>query len=343
MERTESGLFKKFIVIFIVFIFILSLSGCEDKKDFYLKDTLFAMDTVMTIELYGKNAKQAYKEIEKRIREVEAYAAVKNKDSLISKLNRDKKIEANEDLLNMFKAALFYGKETKGALDISTQVASEAWGFGKEEQRVPDKNELKNLLKAIDFHRIKIDGTIITIPDDMIVGLGAVAKGYCADLAIDISKKNELDFAIINLGGNIACYGKPMDSEFFGIGIEDPYQPGSAIAVIQNKDKSLVSSGNYQRFFEREGVRYHHILDPKTAAPTLTDVNMITIVCDSSTSADCLSTALYVLGEVGTIEYWRENKTLFDFVMVKDDELLCSSGLKNKLNTLVPMDIVWIN
>lgn len=336
-------MFKKVILVFTVLSFIFALCGCASEKKFHLTETMFAMDTVMTIELYGKNAEQAYKEIEKRIREVEAYASVGNKDSLIGRLNRDKKIEANEDLLNMFKTAVFYAQETNGALDISTQVASEAWGFGKDEQRIPDEHELKTLLKSIDFQRIQIDGNIITIPDDMVVGLGAVAKGYCADIAVDISKKNKLDFAIINLGGNIACYGKPLDGEFFGIGIEDPYQPGTAIAVIQNKDKSLVSSGNYQRFFERGGVRYHHILDPKTAAPALTDVNMITVVCDSSTSADCLSTALYVLGEVETIEYWRRNKELFDFVMVKDDELLCSSGLKDKLNTIVPMDIVWVN
>lgn len=335
-------MYKRIVLCLFLCLILLPLYGCDPEKE-HITETLFAMDTVMTIELYGKDAKQAYHEIADKILEIETYSSAVNPNSEISRLNKEKYLEANEDVLAMIKTAVFFGEQTNGALDISTHAAVETWGFGGGTYRVPSDLELEELIKSIDYRKIRIEGNTITIPEEMTVGLGAVAKGYCADLAVEIAKKHGVDFALINLGGNIACYGKPLNSDLFGIGVEDPYQPGTALAVIQTTDRSLVSSGNYQRFFEQDGTRYHHIIDPETAAPVDTDINMVTVVCKDSTTADCLSTSLYVMGEEKTVEYWRNNKDLFEFVMVKDDELLCSKGLKNKFNPLIPMDILWID
>lgn len=335
-------MYKRRIVILLLCLFSIFLWGCGNKKQ-QVNKTLFAMDTVMTLELYGKNTDRAYKEMETKILELEKNITPHSKDSMIGRLNSDKKAQIDEDVICMLETAAFYAEKTNGALDISTFTASEEWGFGKETQRVPDAKELEALKETIDYKRIQVSKDYVTIGDNMTIGLGAVAKGYTADVMLDIAKKYELDYALINLGGNIACYGSPLDADTFGIGLEDPHNPGTALAVIQTTDCSVVSSGNYQRYFEQDGKRYHHIIDPKTAAPAVTDVNMITVVCDSSISADCLSTSLYVMGEERTIDFWRKNKELFDFVMVKDGELLASSGLKDRLGLLSDMELKWID
>lgn len=315
----------------------------DKAKKTHTTDSFFAMDTIMTIELYGRNSQEAFEEIKQKILDIEKLADTKDENSILNQLNTRKEAKVDEDTLNMLKAALDYAQKTNGALDISTYSAGLAWGFGKDSYRIPMQEELEQLKSGIDYSKIEMEGNIVRIPENMQVGLGAVAKGYSADVAIEIAKRYELDYALINLGGNIVCFGKPLDSEYFGIGIENPKEPGTALAVVQARDKSLVTSGNYQRFFEENGIRYHHIIDPKTAAPVLTDVNLVTVVCNRSLDADCLSTSLYVLGEEGTIEFWRKNKDLMDFIMVKDDKIICSIGLKNQIQNLSDLDVVWID
>lgn len=336
-----------FLLLFLMSIFLVSCDKRDEAGDKVKKthtvENFLAMDTIMTIELYGKHSKEAFEEIKQKILDIEKLADTKDENSVLSRLNTKKEVEADADTLNMFKAALDYAKKTDGALDISTYSAGSAWGFGKDSYRIPTNEELTQLKNGIDYSKIEIEGNTIRIPDNMQVGLGAVAKGYSADLAIDIAKRYELDYALINLGGNIACFGKPLDDECFRIGIENPKETGTALLAVQTRDKSLVTSGNYQRFFEENGIRYHHIIDPKTASPVVTDVNLVTVVCDRSVDADCLSTSLYVLGEEGTIEFWRKNKEFIDFIMVKDDEIICSIGLKDKIQNLSDLDIVWIN
>lgn len=329
-------------VIFVWLCVIVILSGC-DLDIPKASDTFFAMDTVMTVELQGKDSQKAIDEIRQMIFDLDKRLNPNNEDSEVAVLNQHKSIDASDDLLNLTKISLEYSKLTNGSLDISTYSAVTKWGFGTEHPKVPSSDELKKLVPCIDYRKIKIQGNKISIPENMTVNYGAVAKGYATDKALKIAKDYNIRAGYINLGGNVACFGDLIGQDSFNIGIEDPKNAGSVIGVLKTKDKSIVSSGNYQRYFVENNVRYHHIIDPKTASPVVTDVNMITVICDSSVEADCMSTALYVMGEDAAINYWKNNLEKFNFIIVKDNVIICSGGLREKFENRSNLRLEWID
>lgn len=326
-------MYKKLVYLWI-FIFSLFLIGCGKNESVHTSESFFAMDTVMTVEAYGKKSKEAVSEIKKMIFDIEKLLSNKDENSELSILNRDKSIKASNELLELAKISIEYAQTTYGALDVTTYEASKAWGFLDENYRVPDKAELDSLAKNIDYNKIKIDGDTITLDEDTSIWFGAVAKGYCSQRAVEILKEYEVGSALINLGGNVVCVGQPPDNLNWNIGIEDPKNIGSALGVISVNDVAVVSSGNYQRFFEKDGKIYHHILDPKTAAPSEADIDMVTVVCLDATRADCLSTALYVMGMDKAIDFYNKSGKNFGLVMAKDNKLFISSNLKDKFRAL---------
>ena len=302
-------MYKRAVFLFIVFTISLFLLGCGKNKTIQTADSFFAMDTVMTIEANGERSEEAVTEIKKMIFDVEAILSNKDKNSELSLLNKKKRLKVSEDLIELAKASVEYANLTDGALDITTYEASRAWGFLDGNYRIPDREELQSLVKNIDYRNIKIDKDTITLGEDTSIWFGAVAKGYCSQKAVQILKKYEINSAIVNLGGNVVCVGKPLD-------------------------EAVVSSGNYQRFFEKDGKIYHHILDPKTAAPADVDIDMVTIVTPDATRADCLSTALYVMGMDKAIDFYNRSGKDFGLVIAKDNELFISSNLKDKFTPI---------
>ncbi len=327
-------MYKRAVFLFIVFTISLFLLGCGKNKTVQTADSFFAMDTVMTIEANGERSEEAVTEIKKMIFDVEAILSNKDKNSELSLLNKKKRLKVSEDLIELAKASVEYANLTDGALDITTYEASRAWGFLDGNYRIPDREELQSLVKNIDYRNIKIDKDTITLGEDTSIWFGAVAKGYCSQKAVQILKKYDINSAIVNLGGNVVCVGKPLDDSGWNIGVEDPENIGSALGVIKVNDMAVVSSGNYQRFFEKDGKIYHHILDPKTAAPADVDIDMVTIVTPDATRADCLSTALYVMGMDKAIDFYNRSGKDFGLVIAKDNELFISSNLKDKFTPI---------
>ncbi len=293
---------------------------------------LFAMDTYMTLTAYGDNAGKALAESEKEIKRIDAMLSTGSSDSEISKLNKEKSLEVSEETFDLIKRAKEIGEDTGKVFDISVYPVMQAWGFTDKNYRVPGKDELADLLKTVDVSKVKLDEDKHTVAfdDDMAIDLGGIAKGYTSGRIIEIMKENGIEHALINLGGNVQTLGKKPDGSDWRVAIIDPENMENYIGGVAVSDKAVITSGGYQRFFEKNGERYFHIIDLSDGFPARNGLTSVTIVSEDGTLADALSTTLFIMGPEKAEEYWRKNADRFDAVLVEDDgTVLVTEGLED--------------
>ena len=214
-----------------------------------------------------------------------------------------------------------------GFFDITVYPAVTAWGFTTGEYRVPSDSELKTLADHIDYTAVKLTDNVVNIPDSGMLDLGAVAKGYAADGSIELLNNSKAQAAVLNLGGTIGLFGKKPDGSRFKVGIADPENPAGYFGYLSCDSGVVATSGGYERYFERDGKRYIHILDPATAKPVDNHIASVTIVTDNGAKADAMSTALFVMGLDKATDYYRTHDG-FDCVILTDDgSLYISEGI----------------
>lgn len=328
---------NKIISLFLVLICLISLTSCGKQDRLYSKDA-FLMGTIINLKYYGKNGEKALEESIKIIENIENSMSLTLKDSDINKINKEAQnspIELNDDMYNVIERALYYSKLSDGSLDISVRPVDKLWAIGTENERVPDKSEIKNNLKYVGYENIELhkeNKSISFKKDNMEIDLGAIAKGYTADKLVDILKKYKVERALINLGGNLYIYGGKENGDSLNIGIQDPKKDkGEYFATLRIKDKSVVTSGNYERYFEKDGKRYHHIIDPKTGYPAENGLISTTIISDKSMDGDALSTATYVLGLEKSIKLINSLENVEAVFVTSDKKVYTTKGL-NKEN-----------
>ena len=164
--------------------------------------------------------------------------------------------------------------------------------------------------------------------EGMKIDLGGIAKGYTSSKVMDIFKENGISSAVISLGGNVQTLNGKPDGSDWRVAVENPADTGSYIGVLSIKDKVVITSGGYERYFKQDGKTYHHIIDPATGYPANNGLTSVTIVSDDGTLADGLSTSLFIMGPEKAQKYWKEHSDEFDTILVKDDgSILVSEGL----------------
>ena len=306
-------------------LIIGTLASCAPAKD---TATVAAMDTVMTMTVYGGN--HVTDRLCEKAKELDAVLSVTDSSSEIARLNESGSAALGGDAAALVARSLALCGELNGAFDISVYPAVRAWGFTTGEYRVPDDGDLKNLADRIGYRRISLDGDTVTLGDRMMIDLGAVAKGYLADCSRDILAQSKASCAVLNLGGTILLYGKKPDGSAFTVGIADPDAPASYFGTLSLDGGVVSTSGGYERYFERGGHRYIHILDPSTAEPVDNGILSVTVVCDEGTRADALSTALFVMGSDGAASYYREHRDFEYAILTDDNTLLLTEGLSDR-------------
>ena len=211
----------------------------------------------------------------------------------------------SSDTYYLFERALEFCDETNGAVDITVAPLLDLWGFTHNKAGTPTATqkpsdlEIRQALKKVNYKKIKLyDGNKIKINESGVeTDLGFIAKGFVADKLKEYLVENGVKSAIISLGGNVVVIGSKPDGSDYNIGIKDPDNPESIIDSISVSDKSVVTSGTYERYVEYDGVKYHHILNTNTGYPVKTDVKSVTVISDSSLEGDALSTICLILGE----------------------------------------------
>ena len=277
-------------------ILIITLSGCVPKVH---SRTFFAMDTF--IDITGDKDGVA----EKEIKRIDALLSVTNDGSDISKYNRGEAV--TDETQALIDRCEEIRKVTDGAFDISVQSAVELWDV-KNAKAPPADADIK---KAI-AERGKI-------------GLGAVAKGYAASKAREALENAGVKSAVLSLGGNVAVIGKKADGSEWKVGIQHPVYSDRLIATVKAFDTAVVTSGGYQRYFEFEGKKYHHILDPKTGYPADSGIISATVITKDDALADALSTAVYVMGVKKATELYKSLD--IELIMVTADTVYATKGL----------------
>lgn len=331
LGRAPSG--KPPRVCALLLALLLALPGCAPAQP--LERTFFAMDTVMTLRLYEGGDENTLDQAEARVRELEAQWSVTEENSEICALNRGGRAELSPETAELLGAALDMCRRTDGALDISTYPVLRAWGFTTGEYSVPGGEAIAALLPLVDYGRVALEAGAAALPPGMEIDLGSVAKGYTGDALAALLKQGGAASALLDLGGNIQAVGSKPDGSPWRVAIRDPAGDGN-IGVVEVADQAVVTSGGYERYFEEDGVRYWHIIDPATGWPARSGLTSVTVVGESGLLCDGLSTALFVMGREGALEHWRQHRD-FEAVLVSEDgSVTITAGLEGRFTPADP-------
>lgn len=300
----------------------------EDKSE---SRDIFAMDTYMTLTAYGKNAKKALDEAVDEINNIEQLVSTGIDSSEVSQINKNGKGSVSETTGYLIKRSKEIYDSTNGVFDITIYPIMQAWGFPTENYCVPGKKELKKLRGLMGADHVLYDEKkqeVTLNKEGMKIDLGGIAKGYTSSKVMDIFKENGISSAVISLGGNVQTLNGKPDGSDWRVAVENPADTGSYIGVLSIKDKAVITSGGYERYFKQDGKTYHHIIDPANGYPANNGLTSVTIVSDDGTLADGLSTSLFIMGPEKAQKYWKEHSDEFDTILVKDDgSILVSEGL----------------
>lgn len=309
---------KKFLLLPSALTLLL-LSGCTSQTVSESRKNFFAMDTIMDFTIYGQE--DLLDQTESMIRSLEAEMSVTNPASEIAAINENGYGKVTGDTSDLISAALSLCQRTDGALDISVYPIVRAWGFTTDHYQVPDDASIQALLPLVDYTQIDYqhDSGDIHLPDGMEIDLGSVAKGYAGQKAADFLKENGVTSGLLSLGGNIQAIGSKPDGSPWKIGIQDPFQNENPMMVLSVMDKSVVTSGGYERYFQQDGKTYWHIMDPSTGYPAENGLVSVTIVGTDGMLCDGLSTSLFVMGLEKAADFWGSSDD-FDAVFVTEDQ-----------------------
>jgi thiamine biosynthesis lipoprotein len=279
---------------------LLLLIGCTEKTAAHSAAGI-ACDTVVTVTAYAPQ--QTVDETMKVIADYEAVLSKTIEDSDVWRLNHAEgmPVEVHPETAALLKLAVEIGKASEGAFDVTIAAASAMWDFASDDPAIPDADALRAAVARIDYRNVVIEGNTVMLLNGAEIDLGGIAKGYIADRVADYLRGKGVTSACINMGGNVVAIGTKPNGERWTVGVRDPNgTPDQSEEVLLIEDAAVVTSGNYERFFLRDGVRYHHILDPKTGMPVMNGLASVTVIGARSDLCDALSTACFVLGEKGS-------------------------------------------
>ena len=337
MKRVTAALLAAFLVV--------GLTGCGETDPDEAREVIqvIAMDTAMIFTAYGEKSTHADYMVEDEIRRLDALLSRTDEDSVIWQLNHADGlgITVGEEVCGLIETAEAYTQATGGAFDITIAPVVSAWGFTTDSYQVPDGAELAELLTHVGPEHITTAGDAAALAPGTQIDLGAIAQGYASDRVAAIFRENNVPRGKAELGGNILVMGDKPDGTPWRVGVQDPAKPNEEAyaAILALEDAFIVTSGSYQRYFEQDGKRYHHIIDPATGYPADSGLTSVTVVADSGegngTMCDALSTALFVMGEEKALDFWRSGAYDFQLVLVTEDgRVVVTDGLKDVLTEI---------
>ncbi len=305
---------------------LLSLvSGCEKTAVPYVK-TSFALDTVVQVTVYDKKDEAAALKALDYCRTAEKTFSMTDPESELYRLNASSgmPVQVSDELYALLENCLNFSELSDGAFDITLGALSSVYAFSGSVHRIPDEQERAGLLSRAGADKISLGAeNAVFASSGTVIDLGAAAKGYIADRMKELLISEDVRHAIINLGGNVLSIGgKPAGKASVpfeaGIAVPVPGRSNEVLLTVSLTDDSLVTSGTYQRYFEQDGIRYHHILDPKTGLPAENGLASVSVCCRQSESADILSTACFVLGEEKSAELIAKLDFPVEVIFVND-------------------------
>lgn len=318
-------------------LILMTCTGC-DRTPVSEKETaeIFAMDTIMDLTVYGGSASELLTEARQLVQKYEGLFSVNIRTSDVAKLNQasGRAVQVSPETYELIQKSIGITKETEGLFDISIYPLVRAWGFTKGEYRVPETEELGSLLQKVDASKIQLGpDNRVTLPKGMEIDLGGIAKGYLSQKLTELFREGGARAAVVSLGGNVQTFGKKPDGTPFMVGITDPSDGTSLLGTIQVGEKAVITSGSYQRYFEKDGKVYHHIIDKRTGAPAQSDLTSVTVVGEDGATADSLATALFVMGKERAVQYAASHPEIQLVLVDTESGIWTSEGLEMEENS----------
>ncbi len=323
-------------VVLIAGITVLLLMGCERRVE-PLSKSGFMLNTFVTVTLYDEDDPKILSDCLDLCRSYENIFSKTIEGSEVYKLNHrpagENTVTLSPDVVALISKGLYYSQISDGAFDITVEPLSSLWDFTAPDPVVPPDAKIQEARKKIDYRNLKLEGNTLTfLSPDTSLDFGAIAKGYIADRMKDFLIEQGVKSAVINLGGNVLCVGKKPDGTPFKIGLQKPYADRNETIEIMNiNDMSVVSSGVYERHFVKDGVNYHHILNPGDGYPYENGLVSVTILSELSTDGDALSTTCFSLGLNKGMELLDSTDGVYGVFITEDGEVYYSQGAREFL------------
>ena len=324
----------RILAVVIMCIMLITLTaGCtagqQNNKKIYKTEIL--MDTFVTITLYGDYDESILEECFDELRKYESMLSRTIETSDVAVLNSRETSEVSDETAELLAKGLYYSDLSGGKFDITIAPVSSLWKFNEIEKTLPDENDLSEALSYVGYEKVHIDENTVTFDDENTqIDLGGIAKGYIADRIKDFLLSKGVTSALINLGGNTLCVGRKPDDSTFKVGIQKPFgATNETILILSVDDMSIVSSGVYERYFEIDGKRYHHILDPETGYGYENNLLSTTIISNHSVDGDALSTVTFALGLEDGLELINSMDGVYAIFITDEYEIFYSEGAEN--------------
>ncbi len=340
IKKKTTGIFiVLLLLVLLVFAFLYDRQYTEPEP---ISKTDYMLNTVVSVTIYDSQDESLLDGALDICQKYEDLVSPTLKTSEIYRLNHgelpeeDGYYQLSSETADLIAKGLEYCRLSDGAFDIAIEPVSSLWDFTSGEDIVPSQEEIQAALPLVNYQDVVLDGNRIHFKKEgMGINLGAIAKGYIADKMKEYLVEQGVKSAIIDLGGNVLCVGEKTDASPFRVGIRKPFADRSETAAIMEiSDKSVVSSGVYERFFKKDGVLYHHILNPKTGYPYENNLISVTIISDESTDGDGLSTTCFALGLEKGMELVNSLSDVQAVFITDDYELHYSEDFQDEI-TLV--------
>lgn len=325
--------------VLLIFLLVISagcsLGGLVAQKPY--KETQFLMDTIIEITAYGSGREEGVKAAFAEFKRINELTNRFDETSQVAKINQaagKERVQVDPDVITMLKLARSRSEQLNGALDVTVGALTELWGVGHKGEFVPSDAEIKAVLPLVDFRQLEIDdkaNTVFLPKPGMRIDLGAIGKAFANRKAIEALKAHGIKSALVNAGGDVRVIGKRPDGQPWRIGVQDPRNTEGIAAKLSLSDWDVLeTSGDYQRFFIKDGVRYAHIIDPHTGYQPR-EIASITIVAKSENYVDVLSTAMFVLGVEKGQELLKQYPGTEAIFITADGKKIITPGLEGKI------------
>jgi len=326
----------------LLFCSLFILSACSPQKEKVYRKSKVLMDTLITISVVSGSGDKAEKAIDKAFGEIEKLDRLLNffsDSSELSEINRNaglKAVAASPETFEVIEKAIYASGKTNGAFDVTIGSVTTLWDFHKRVK--PEDKQIKERLPLVNYKNIilnKKSSSVYLKKSGMLMDLGGAAKGYAADRAVDVLKKQGIKSGLVSIAGDIKAFGLKPDLKPWKVGIRNPRAENKAdeiMAAIELTDLAISTSGDYERYFIIEGKRYHHILNPKTGYPA-EGCQSVSIIAKDGYVTDAFSTGIFILGTEKGIKLLEE-MGLDGIIVDKNGKIHTTSNLRGKLEII---------
>ncbi len=325
----------------LMLLMLTGLTGCAAQEQKKHTRTVFFMDTQVDITYYHPSAQVAQTDIAEMFAEMQRLESILSRQATGSDLDRinaaagREAVEVNPETIFVLRSALEFAELSNGAFDPTVAPLLEVWGFGGDFPAVPTQEELSRARELVNYRLVEIDeekSSVFLPMPEMRLDLGGIAKGYIVDRGQE-SIRELASASFINAGGDISIRGRKPSGEDWRIAVQDPDNPDRFMAIITMEEGSVATSGDYQRFFEEEGQRYHHIIDPFTGMPAF-ELSSVTVVASDTMTADAISTAVFVLGLEKGLALVESLPGVEAILMDNSREIVYTNGLEGQIEIM---------